>query len=280
MQLDEEFGTELSVDKDKYDDIKEMLTKIKVHIFDECHACACDSVQIIADNIKPEHIYGMSASPWRDDNSDLLIECILGHKIVNISASDLIEKNYLVKPIIKFEKVPKYKAKLARNYQTVYKSYVVENEIRNDLIVKSTEKLVNLGYKTLVLFNSIKHGQILHELISQNVPCVLLSGKDNMEKRNQAKEDIETGKIKVILASRIFDVGVDLPCLSGLVLAGGGKSSVRALQRIGRVIRPYTNKKNAAIIDFYDDTHYLKEHSKERKNIYESEPGFVVKWVE
>jgi hypothetical protein len=49
----------------------------------------------------------MSASPWRDDNQDLVIEGILGKRIVEISASFLIERGYLVKPIIRFKEVPR-----------------------------------------------------------------------------------------------------------------------------------------------------------------------------
>jgi superfamily II DNA or RNA helicase len=136
--------------------------------------------------------------------------------------------------------------------------------------------LVSKGYKTLVLYNNIKHGKILYDLISEKIPCILLSGKDNQKIRDDAKRKIESGEIKVILASKIFDIGVDVPCLSGLVIAASGKSSVRALQRIGRVIRRHPLKKHAAIIDFYDDAPYVKDHSKARKNIYSMEEEFKV----
>jgi hypothetical protein len=71
-------------------------------------------------------------------------------------------------------------------------------------------------------------------------------------------------------------VGVDIKCLSALILAGGGKSYVKALQRIGRVIRSYPGKKFAAIVDFYDDIKYLKAHSINRCKIYMTENGFKV----
>ena len=65
--------------------------------------------------------------------------------------------------------------------------------------------------------------------------------------------------------------------LDALILAGSGKSSTRALQRIGRTLRPYEGKTNAIVIDFYDDCTYLRDHSKRRRSIYETEPRFIIK---
>ena len=85
-------------------------------------------------------------------------------------------------------------------------------------------------------------------------------------------------KIDCVLASKIFDIGVDIPSLAGLVIACGGKSTVKALQRVGRVIRKYPGKKFAVVIDFYDQATYLDNHSKTRYKIYKSEDGFDVSW--
>jgi superfamily II DNA or RNA helicase len=272
--------TEEKIEPESYSKIRELLKSAKVHILDECHVAACNTIQTIIRNIKPEHLYGMSASPWRDDGADLLIEATLGHKIIDVSASDLISNGWLIKPYIKFIEVPRYEGVLNRNYQTIYKNYIVENDFRNAMVVKAAEKMVEGGYKPLVLFNSINHGKILHEMISKKMNCTLLSGKDDMALRETAKDDIDSGKLQVLIASRIFDIGVDVPSLSGLVVAGSGKSSVRALQRIGRVIRPAPGKKRAVIADFLDNAEFLKKHSIARREIYETEKGFEIIWPE
>ena len=269
---------ETAPEPEHFSKIRDLLTEAKTHIIDECHVAACETIQTIVHNINPEHIYGMSASPWRDDGADLLIECVLGHRIVDVDASYLIKNNWLVKPFIKFVKVPPYHTKLKKQYQTIYKNYIVENEVRNGMVVKSAAKMVERGYKPLILFNSIKHGKILEDMLSKQIRCTLLSGKDKMSVREQAKDDIENNKIDAIIASKIFDIGVDIPVLSGLIIAGSGKSSVRALQRIGRVIRPYGTKKYAAVVDFIDNAHYLSSHSKTRCKIYKSESGFDVNY--
>jgi hypothetical protein len=75
----------------------------------------------------------------------------------------------------------------------------------------------------------------------------------------------------------IADEGLDVPTLSALILAGGGKSSIKAKQRVGRVIRlgsPY-----AYVFDFHDVGKHTKRHSESRIRILEQEPEFEVKTI-
>ena len=275
ITLDDDGEPEKKIDPDKFRKIKEMLLNSAVHIMDECHLAACDTVQVIARNIKAEYVYGMSASPWRDDGADMLIEAFLGRKIVDVSARELIKQGYLVPPSIRFIAPMPYQFKSGK-YPSIYSRYIVENEQRNSMVVKATKSMVEQGFVPLVLFHTIKHGDVLFDHMKKTVPTGLLSGKDSAKQREKIKDELESGKIKCLVASKIFDIGVDLPILSGLVIAGAGKSSVRALQRIGRVIRPYKGKKMSAIIDFADQAPYLSQHSEIRREIYESE--FDVTW--
>jgi len=276
--LDDEVSKEKEIAKEKRRDIKKMLLETRVHILDECHLAACETVQEIAVNVKAEHFYGMSASPWRDDGADILIESVLGRKVVDISAKYLIERDYLVRPVIRFLSVPHFRGKASAKYKTVYKDYVTVNKERNEMIMVAATKLVEQGFKTLVLFHTKAHGKRLQEMISENVRCGILSGDDKIDVRKEVCRQLESGEIDCIVASKIFDIGVDLPSLSALVIGGGGKSSVRALQRVGRVIRTYKDKVIAPVIDFADQAPYLYDHSIIRRDILREE--FEVSWPE
>ena len=269
---------EEAVSKNKYVDILKMLKDARVHIIDECHMSACETIQQVFKTAKAEHLYGLSGSPWRDDGADLLIESVLGKYIVNISASYLIERDFLAQALIRFRVVPPYPYEIDRVYPSVYKKYVVENDARNGLVLEGARTLVEKGYQTLVLFSSLKHGKILYDLFKQHMKCAILDGSNSKEEREQVKKDLLEHKIDCVLASKIFDIGVDIPSLSGLVIACGGKSTVKALQRVGRVIRKYPGKKFAVVIDFIDQAPFLDNHSKVRYKIYKSEEGFDVSW--
>ena len=82
-----------------------------------------------------------------------------------------------------------------------------------------------------------------------------------------------------IIGTTLLDEGVDVPAAGAGIMAGGGKSSTRALQRVGRLIRPDPkdpNKEIAYIEEFFDDTKWLNHHAKARRKIYETERLFQI----
>ena len=90
---------------------------------------------------------------------------------------------------------------------------------------------------------------------------------------------MKNGLTDVLIASKIFDQGVDIPELDALILAGSGKSTGRALQRIGRVIRKYPGKEKAIVVEFMDNCKYLRDHSEVRLSVYNTESQFEIKEV-
>ena len=276
LYVDEDLDDEEEFNQTQEEKIVKLLEDARVHIFDESHIITCSTIQSIHKKINPEHIYGFSGTPFRDDNTDLLINGLLGEQIVDVGASELIKRDILAQPIIKFVSVPSISMTTAP-YQKVYKEYIVENEVRNNMIINQVKELLDKKYTPLVLFKQIKHGQILAEKMEEaGFKFALLHGNDSLDRRNEVKTMLNNKEINVVLASTIFDIGIDLPILNSLVLCGGGKSSIRALQRIGRVIRGYPGKKYAAVVDFYDQVKFLKKHSMARYRIYSYEPGFKV----
>lgn len=258
-------------------DVIRALKAARVHILDECHIASCNTITKIYEVINPEHLYGMSGTPFRMDNADLLIKSVLGEELINIPASLLIKNKVLAKPFIKFINVPKMKA--TGTYQELYSSYIVNNPVRNNLILEATKKLIEKKYQTLVLFNNIKHGEVLADLFQKaGISFEMLNGKDDAEKRLLVKKKALNKEVDCLLVSRIFDIGINIPTLSGLVLCGGGKSFTRCMQRIGRVIRQYPGKTMAAIVEFYDHMKYFKQHAEKRQKYYMLEPEFKV-WV-
>jgi len=80
----------------------------------------------------------------------------------------------------------------------------------------------------------------------------------------------------VIISTQVFDQGIDIPAMNAMVLAIGTKRYRRAIQRIGRILRPKEGSNEVYVLDFDDRTHYfLENHSKYRRWIYAME-GFQV----
>lgn len=257
--------------------IREKVENAQLFIFDECQYAASETLQFIhRASISAKHRFLLSGTPWRDTGDDILIEAVGGEKIYDLNATKLINLGFLIPPEIHFFNVPVVR-NVGSNYHEVYTNYIVENEIRNELIIKSAKKLISAGKKLLILVVRVNHGKKIMDLLEEaGINAKFLDGAKSTKSRLETIKDMKDGKLEVLVASKIFDQGVDIPELDALILAGSGKSSGRALQRIGRVIRLAKGKEKAVIVDFYDNCKYLKDHSESRIKIYESEPGFKI----
>jgi superfamily II DNA or RNA helicase len=278
--LDDADYSEKEIDKSRSGAIKKCVAAADMIIWDEVHRVACDMAMNVAKKIENAVYWvGLSASPWRDDGSELMIEACMGAVSYVVSASDLIDMGFLVPPIINRVRVP---AKIPweqdmRPYDTIYREEIVENEDRNRLILKYIEDFSALGIPSLILIQQIKHGNKLKRLISEEFdPIKFLSGRDLSITRNETIQEMRDGERLNLIASTIADEGLDIKRLTGLIMAGGGKSSTRALQRVGRVLRPFPGKTHALIIDFNDEAKYLRDHAAKRKEIYQTEPRFTI----
>ena len=260
-----------------------------------CHHIPAQTITTIANKCKNAYYrIGVSATPWRDAGDDLLIEAVLNKKKdAVINASMLIEMGYLVKPEIYF--VPIKQVFKGKNYQDIYNKAIVENLDRNKIITKIAYNMYIRDKHILMLYKNIKHGEKLLDMVSKRIGekvkpftiknpktnkdvtvrvrnVELLSGNDDTVKRLAVFEAVKAGFCRCLIASTIADEGLDLPILDTLILAGGGKSSTRAFQRIGRVIRLHEGKTKGVVFDFTDYTPMLRRHSRNRQKYYEQEP--------
>ena len=277
---DEDWSPEtFSVGSEEKKLIKAAIETVNLAIFDEAHFLATDTIQsIFKASKKCRYLFGLSGTDWRDDGADLLLESVCGPRIYNMTSSELIKKGFLVPAKIVLYDVPPLDEELPSHYQSVYSKYILKNDVRNQLIEDVVRKLVEKGRKVLILVKNLSHGRDLLKRIEDDISTFFVNGEVDGETREEVKEAFTNGEYKCLIASSVFDIGVDIPALDALVLGGGGKSSVRALQRIGRVIRPAPGKKDAYVVDFIDNAKYLDEHSATRITIYETEPGFIIKF--
>lgn len=258
--------------------IKTAVERTNLAVFDEAHFLATDTLQSIFKAGKNcRYLFGLSGTDWRDDGADLLLESVCGSRIYNMPSSNLIRLGFLVPPKIVLYETPPLEEASSKNYASVYSKYVVHNPVRNGMVVDTARMLINKGRKVLILVRYLNHGRELASMLS-DIPLYFVNGEVDGVTREEVKRSFEGGDLKCLIASSVFDIGVDLPSLDALILAGGGKSTVRTLQRIGRVIRACENKADAYVVDFIDNARYLDKHSAARITVYETEPAFMIKF--
>ena len=260
--------------------IADMVKSASLVVMDEAHFAAAESIKFVLSNsAAAANRFGFTATPWRTDGDDLLLEAAFGRVIFTINSSWLIDQGYLVPPVIYFRDIPRLEHAIAKNWPTVRSEYIIDNDQRNKFIIEQALSLLEKGRKPLVLFREHRHGEALKKLLPSHIRYRYATGKKNKAERKEIRREWEDGKIDLILASTIFDQGINLPTLDALIVADPGKSTSKALQRIGRVIRSHkpSGKKNAIIVELYDQCHYVDKHSYLRYQIYKTEERFQLK---
>jgi superfamily II DNA or RNA helicase len=105
-------------------------------------------------------------------------------------------------------------------------------------------------------------------------------GSNSSEERKASIKRLIRGDHEALIASVIFNEGVDIPELRSVVIASGGKSTIAALQRIGRGMRVKKDatgnvvKDEFEVYDFQDEgDRWLQRHTRARVAAYMRE-GF------
>lgn len=249
------------------------LEDIEQVFFDEAHHIA-STIQkgntfVRIGNYMPKAYmrWGLTATPFmKDTYSNLLLEGATGTTLYKEQAADLIKKGYLTPPDIsmifmnKDNEVPDV-------WPDCYDIGIVHNDVRNERIYKEA---MSSDPPCLILVTRIPHGERLQKLFGGAVQ--FLSGDDSQDEREKAIAALVSGNTKALIATTIFDEGMDIPEIKTLIIAGGGRSPVKSLQRLGRGLRRAEGKNKVTVIDFMDyTTNTLRKHSRARKMIWENE---------
>lgn len=249
----------------------EMFKNFGVTIFDECHHVSADSIYDLAEHSRSGRLYGLSATPYRADGKDMMLRGALGDFTIKLDVSDMVNAGYLACPTIYIVNVPPMTFPRKAKFADVYRQYIVDNGVRNKLIVDTVKHWAAKGKSVYVHVKQIRHGEFLHQALPGSF---WIHGKHKLSVRQAAIDNFSRNG--GVMISTLLGEGVDIPSMDALVLACGGLSEVFVRQLIGRVLRITADKKQVAIVDFNDLARHLAEHSEARQRIYASERAFKV----
>lgn len=247
------------------------------------------SVRRVSKNITPEWIYDLemsghpsftadgilvhnSATPFREDGAEKMIQALFGKVVTKVSASWLIRHGYLVKPYI-FNIEMTGMHGLFNSYPSVYEHYIVKNDDLNQLVAKLAIRMRQLGVPTLILVQRYNHGDILKKYLP-DVPFI--KGKMPRKKRKESIASMRDGTLPCAIATTLADEGLDVERLGCVAVAGGGKSITRVYQRVGRALRTFPGKERAIVFLFSHEATFLKTHGETVARILRKEPEFVI----
>ena len=261
-----------------------ILERFELVIAEEAHELSGTGFYTVMAACKNAHYrLALTATPFMKDDEEanmrLLAAC--GPVAIKITEQLLIDRGILAKPYFKFlklddERKPKGLFR-STPWQKAYSVGIVNNDHRNKLMCAEVLRAKKYGLNAMMLVQHKAHGGVLVQILrGAGLQVEFIDGDSSQEERQDCLNRLGSGALDVLVGSTIMDVGVDVPSLGMIVLAGGGKAEVALRQRIGRGLREKKRGPNVAlIVDVYDEqNNHLKGHSAERQTVIKTTPGF------
>lgn len=258
-----------------------ILQMFEVVIGEEAHEAGGNSYFKILQHCNNAHIrVALTATPFMRENSEdnMRLMAAFGPILLKVSEKLLIDRGILAKPYFKYidaQAHPKLRKTSPWERARVYG--IVENMYRNAHIIREASRAIKCGLPVMILIGLKGHGAYMEKAFNaRGVSAKFIYGDNKQSERKKALKDLASGKIQVLIGTTILDVGIDVPAVGLVILAGGGKAEVALRQRIGRGAREKKFGPNVFfVVDFTDSLNAtLRDHARARRRIVEDTPGF------
>ena len=229
-------------------------------IVDELHLIMADTISKSLLYINPRYLIGLSATPYRLDGFDPLIDIYFGkNKIVRELHREHII--YKVQTDIKID------LELNEN-GTVNWGAVLQaqsgNVERNEIILKIIKKFNDKIF--LILCKRVEQGQYLYDTLQKSGECV-----DNLI---GSKQDFDPNCRILVATISKASTGFDWPTANALIV--GCDTDAYFIQTLGRVFRSLNT--TPIVFDLIDNNPILFRHYKNREEVYKKSGGVIKKF--
>ncbi len=233
-------------------DLSEIRDQFGLVACDESHLAAAPLFERTLQQFPAFFRIGVTATPTRRDGMEGLVSAVLGPVTARINLDDLVAADRLVRP--KVHQVPSaFAAPYTKDYARLLTALTTDLS-RNQLIVDLAIREARTTHQILVLSERVAHVEQLGALIHEQAPelvVAVVTGSTAVKRRESAIADARKGMVQILLATRLADLGLDVPSLDRLILASGGRHEGRVTQQVGRILRAQKGKQ-AIVYDIID----------------------------
>ena len=140
-------------------------------------------------------------------------------------------------------------------------------------------ELFDIGNKNMiVLFDRISIGKSIYNLLldkySRKSKVHYIDGSIDVADRERIRLELENTNGNVLVAQAVTaSVGLNIRNLNGIAFAFAGKSFIRVIQSIGRVIRLKDDGSTSTLFELYFNTRYSDQHHREKMDILRDQYG-------
>ena len=223
-------------------------------IIDEAHHASADTYQKVLAYFKPKFTLGLTATPERADDKDIIE--IFKNTAHKLDIQTAVEIGELV-PVRCIRIHTNIDLTNVRFNSVQYNIRDLESKIfvpeRNTLIVDTFMEYVS-GKRTVIFCASVKHAEQIAEMIRERgVTAAAVSGSMKSSERKEMLVKFQKGEIKAMCACDLLNEGWDCPETEVLFMARPTMSKVLYTQQLGRGMRLADGKDFLMVFDFVDN---------------------------
>ena len=243
----------------KGDNVKDAVRNYGMVIVDECHHVPAFSFEQILKNVSAKYVYGLTATPVRQDGHHPIIFMHCGPVRYKVDAREQAEKrpfeHYIIPRFTPFRK-PVSQDEKEWSIGEIY-SEISTSQIRNQLIIDDVIRCVNEGRNPIILTERTAHVGLIARELSKTIPNVIeLTGGMTLKERKTKLEKLSTipsdNNFVIVATGRFVGEGFHEPRLDTLFLAMPVAWKGTVQQYAGRLHRLYQNKSEVQIYDYVD----------------------------
>lgn len=250
------------------------LARFSMVVVDEAHMVPAAGFSDVMKRLACYWRFALSATPFdRGDRKSVALAALLGPRCYKKTARDLADEGFIASTDIRLIRY-EHPTNITGDYAEARDRHIVRNPRRNALICEIVDEAPK---PCLVLVEETAHGRILARRIAARWPASrFIDGAAPKSEKLSVIKALNTGALEVVISTRIFNVGVDIPEARTVIFARGGKATIGLVQGIGRVLRLAPGKRVGRVYDVFDWTQapmkahgtWFAQHAKKRVKIY------------
>ncbi len=223
-------------------------------IIDEAHHASADTYQKVLAFFKPAFTLGLTATPERADDQDILgIFKKTAHKL-DIQTAVEIGALVPVRCIRIHTNIDMTKVRFNSVQYNIRDLDVKICVTERDRLIVDTWLDYVKNKRTVVFCASVKHAERLAEMFREaGIGAVAVSGGMKPSERNEHLVKFADGDVKVLCACDLLNEGWDCPQTEVLFMARPTMSKVLYTQQLGRGMRTAEGKDHLMVFDFVDN---------------------------
>ena len=238
----------------KGDEIDPIIEQYGMVIMDECHHGAAQTVEDVIGSAKAKYVYGLTATPKREDGLEKKVFMQFGPIRFRYTAKERAEKQGIDHFVY-----PRFTRLVSASHLKVNEANraVIECESRNEQIIADVENCIQNGRTPLVLTKYKEHAELLYQRLQGKADHVYLlqgggSRKTKDEMRIQMRSIPDAESIVLVAIDKYIGEGFNFPRLDTMMLTMPAAAEGNIEQFAGRLHRDYETKKEVIIYDYVD----------------------------